>query len=118
MTEMNTEINMTESSSELVFNQLFGVVNWFNRKKGYGFITIISPDSDILNEDIFTHYTSINAVNYKVLYPGEYVQLDICKNKEGKLVGQNINGVLGGKLLIDNTKYHYKISQNKKIDSE
>ena len=116
MTEMNIETEMTKSTTEPIYQKLFGSVNWFNRKKGYGFITIITPDSDIINQDIFTHYTSINSSNYKVLYPGEYVQLDIIKNEEDKLVSHNVSGIFGGNLLTDNTKYHYKISQNKQID--
>ena len=65
MTENNTEVDMTDTS-ELIYNKLYlEVVNWFNRKKGYGFITVVTPDNELTNEDIFTHYTSIKTNNYK-----------------------------------------------------
>lgn len=113
MTENNTEeVNMSEYS-ENIYTNLTGVVNWFNRKKGYGFITIITPDNELFETDVFCHYTNINSTNYKVLFPGEYVQVNIQKNNEDKFICRDVTGILGRNLLIDNTQYHYKISQNK-----
>jgi len=51
------------------------------------------------------------------LYPGEYVQVNIQKNSEDQFICTDVTGVLGRKLLIDNTQYHYKISQNKRVES-
>ena len=113
MTENNTE----EVNMESIYTDLIGVVNWFNRKKGYGFITIITPDNELFETDIFCHYTNINSSNYKVLFPGEYVQVNIQKNSEDQYICTDVTGVLGRNLLIDNTKYHYKISQNKGFES-
>ena len=117
MTENNTEEVKMAESTENIYTDLTGVVNWFNRKKGYGFVTVITPENELFEKDIFCHFTNINSTNYKVLFPGEYVQVNIQKNSEDQFICTDVTGVLGRKLLIDNTQYHYKISQNKRVES-
>ena len=97
---------------------LVGSVNWFNRRKGYGFISIVTPDHELKDQDIFCHYSNINTENYKILYPGEYVSFDISKNNEGRFICNNITGVFGNNLLTDNTKYFYRVSENKKDSNQ
>jgi cold shock protein len=51
-----------------------GVVKWFNKKKGYGFITEL--DGEILKNDVFVHHSGIQLKGtngYKYLVEGEYV---------------------------------------------
>lgn len=55
-----------------------GTVKWFNNAKGYGFIV-----SDSFNEDLFTHYSSINIEGYKTLKAGQSVTFDITPGKNG-----------------------------------
>ena len=55
-----------------------GVVKWFNRSKGYGFIT---PDDG--SKDVFVHFSSINAEGVKDLKEGEKVEFEIITNQKG-----------------------------------
>ena len=88
---------------------LNGNVKWFNSKKGYGFVTVITPDSDLVGTDIFAHYTNVNVSdnNYKRLFPGEYVSFNIGKNND-RDVCIDICGINGGRLLGDHPEYRYK----------
>lgn len=52
-------------------------VKWFNDKKGYGFISY--KDS----EDVFVHYSSIDAYGYKTLSEGQTVNFDLIKTDKG-----------------------------------
>ena len=91
-----------------------GSVIWFDQKKGFGFVKINDPDSDFNDKDIFVHYSCIHTEqsSYKRLYPGEYVSMDVkhqpdVKGKE--YICLNLTGVNGGKLLVENEKYNYKV---------
>ena len=89
--------------------RFIGCVNWFDSKKGYGFISVKTPDTDNTNKDIFVHFTSLNVDNnYKKIYPGEYVEFNI-EEKENGLCCTNVSGIYRGKLLIDNENHKYKI---------
>ena len=48
----------------------YGIVKWFNEKKGYGFI----EQED--GPDVFVHHSGINAVGFKTLNEGEQVGFD------------------------------------------
>jgi len=54
-----------------------GTVKWFNREKGYGFITTDT------GEDIFVHHTSINEQGFRSLEEGQKVTFDIVKGQKG-----------------------------------
>jgi len=54
-----------------------GQVKWFNRKKGYGFIT---QDN---GEDLFVHFSSIAKEGFKALNEGEEVQFDVVQGDKG-----------------------------------
>ena len=91
-----------------------GSVIWFDQKKGFGFVKINDPDSDYNDKDIFVHYSCIHTEqnSYKRLYPGEYVSMDVKHqpNVKGKeYICLNLTGVNGGKLLVENEKYNYKV---------
>ena len=89
--------------------KFIGCVNWFDSKKGYGFISVKTPNTDNTDKDIFVHFTSLNVDNnYKKIYPGEYVEFNI-EEKENGLCCTNVSGIYGGKLLIDNENHKYKI---------
>lgn len=54
-----------------------GRVKWFNRKKGYGFIT---QDS---GEDLFVHFSSIVKEGFKALKDGDEVKFDVVQGDKG-----------------------------------
>ena len=54
-----------------------GIVKWFNDRKGYGFIS--QEDGN----DVFVHFSSIDAPGYKTLAEGDHVDFDIEESDRG-----------------------------------
>jgi CspA family cold shock protein len=54
-----------------------GTVKWFNDAKGYGFI---SQDT---GEDVFVHYTAIQADGFRSLAEGEKVEFEVQRGPKG-----------------------------------
>lgn len=54
-----------------------GTVRWFNKRKGYGFI------SDEQGKDVFVHYSGINMEGYKNLEEGQSVEFDLTQGEKG-----------------------------------
>ncbi len=55
-----------------------GVVKWFNRLKGYGFI---NPEH--AGQEVFVHYSAIEGDGYRNLYEGDPVQYDEVDHGRG-----------------------------------
>ena len=106
--EMQTDSNENNKSNEsnISAGPHVGQVQWFDKKKGYGFIKVISEDQN--NKQVFFHFSDIRSQNYKVLFPGEFVSMDLG-DRDGKQVCKNITGVFGLPLLTDNEEYHYRV---------
>jgi len=83
-----------------------GCVKWFNKKAGYGFVTIVGSEKN--NIDIFVHHSSIDVhiEQYKYLVQGEYIEFDLTKTSDEKYeyFASNITGINGGKLMCE-TRY-------------
>ncbi len=54
-----------------------GTVKWFNDSKGYGFIE--QPDG----EDVFVHFSAIEAEGFRTLAEGEEVEFEIRDSDKG-----------------------------------
>ncbi|WZU02408.1 cold shock domain-containing protein [Erysipelothrix sp. D19-032] len=55
-----------------------GKVKFFNAEKGYGFITIEG------GQDVFVHYSTIEADGYKSLEEGQEVSFDVVEGPRGE----------------------------------
>ena len=60
-----------------------GVVKWFNASKGYGFIQRQS------GEDVFVHFSAIQAGGFKSLQEGQTVEFEVKKGPKG-LQAENV----------------------------
>ena len=54
-----------------------GTVKWFNDAKGYGFISRQS------GEDVFVHFSAIQAGGFRSLQEGQQVTFDVVKGPKG-----------------------------------
>ena len=54
-----------------------GTVKWFNAEKGFGFISVEGED------DVFVHFSAINADGYKTLEEGRKVEFDVVDGAKG-----------------------------------
>jgi len=56
-----------------------GKVKWFNDAKGFGFIT---PDNG--GNDLFAHFSQINADGFKSLKEGQSVRFEVTMGQKGE----------------------------------
>lgn len=54
-----------------------GTVKFFNREKGYGFIT--QPEG----EDVFIHFSNIEGSGFRNLEEGQNVEFDVGPGRKG-----------------------------------
>ena len=57
---------------------LYGTVKWFNDAKGFGFI---APEQG--GEDIFVHFSAINATGFRSLKEGQRVSFEVVQGPKG-----------------------------------
>lgn len=55
-----------------------GTVKWFNDSKGYGFI------QQNEGEDVFVHFSAIEADGFRTLSEGEVVEFEILESETGR----------------------------------
>ena len=61
-----------------------GTVKWFNDAKGFGFITAEGRE-----EDVFVHYSSVQADGFRSLNEGESVEFELIEGPKG-LKAENV----------------------------
>ena len=54
-----------------------GTVKWFNKEKGFGFIT--GEDG----KDVFAHFSQIQKEGFKALFEGQEVEFEITEGQKG-----------------------------------
>ena len=54
-----------------------GTVKWFNKEKGFGFIT--GEDG----KDVFAHFSQIHKEGFKELFEGQEVEFEITEGQKG-----------------------------------
>ncbi len=59
-----------------------GTVTWFNDSKGYGFI------QQNEGEDVFVHFSAIEADGFRTLSEGKVVEFEILKSEMGRQAAQ------------------------------
>lgn len=66
-----------QSSGKEVRTVNKGIVKWFNDAKGFGFI---SPEE---GEDVFVHFSAIEAEGFRSLSEGDQVEFELVKGPKG-----------------------------------
>jgi CspA family cold shock protein len=79
-----TEQHLEKKRNKEVKEQ--GTVKWFNASKGYGFIQRQT------GEDVFVHYSAIQADGYRSLNEGQAVEFEVRKGPKG-LQAENVVGL-------------------------
>jgi cold shock protein len=59
-----------------------GTVKWFNAEKGYGFISVDG------GQDVFVHYSAIQADGYRSLEEGQRVEFEVTQGQKGPQADQ------------------------------
>ena len=77
---------MAENEAENDVPRERGVTKWFNDAKGYGFIQRQS------GEDVFVHFSAIQAEGYKSLNEGQAVEFEVKTGSKG-LQAENVVAV-------------------------
>jgi CspA family cold shock protein len=73
----SSDSSQHNSKKELGISNGRTTVKWFNDAKGYGFISRQN------GEDVFVHFSAIQAVGFRSLQEGQAVQFDVTKGPKG-----------------------------------
>lgn len=94
---------LEETVDTIEHGDIIGNCKWFNKKLGYGFITVYQGDKRGCN--IFVHHSGIRPLNsnFKTLRKGEYVHFNIVDGVNGPQA-THVTGVCGGPLMCDNVE--------------
>lgn len=118
---------MLNTSLKMLSGVHTGQVKWFNRRRGYGFITIIdsinvSEDQEsFIGKDVFVHQSHIKPQKstYRSLEENEYVEFNLSLDDKNVTQAVNITGLKNGTLLCDAyaTRQQYNRDQEQNFDN-
>jgi cold shock CspA family protein len=99
---------------------VIGCVKWFNKKSGFGFITMMDGTHE--GKDIFVHHSGVivGKDQYKYLVQGEYVQVDVIAGAHTgnhEYQSSKVTGVKGGKLMCE-TRSEMRAPARKEQEAE
>jgi len=86
LSALSSELQRIPQQKEHSNNMETGTVKWFNDAKGYGFISRQN------GEDVFVHFSAIQANGFRSLQEGQQVQFDVVKGPKG-WQAENVKGV-------------------------
>jgi cold shock protein len=84
--QKNPKVSALHQEKGTSTNMETGTVKWFNDAKGYGFISRQN------GEDVFVHFSAIQASGFRSLQEGQQVQFDVVKGPKG-WQAENVKGV-------------------------
>ena len=91
-------------------SRVVGNVKWYDTKKGFGFVTLVTPELENTSSDVFVHYSNVKVEDgYRRLFPGEYVEFELGQAEDGRSICLNVTGLFGGNLLCQNEDHRYKV---------
>lgn len=62
-----------------------GAVKWFNRKKGYGFIT-----PDLGPKDVFVHVSAVRECGLEALEQGQRLEFELTQLRDGRMIAYGL----------------------------
>ena len=71
--------------------RIVGVVSWFDKRRGYGFLTPAQSKTDV-----FIHFSEIDGIGYKTLEKSQVVEFSLGF-RNGKIVAQEVKVLPSGK---------------------
>jgi CspA family cold shock protein len=75
--DKHLSISCPKEAKSTMSERVLGTVKWFNGSKGYGFIEVEGRD------DVFVHYTAIQADGFRTLEEGQQVEFSIEQGPKG-----------------------------------
>lgn len=77
-----------------------GKVQWFDRYKGYGFITPEVGDTATNGKAVFVHQSNILCSGFRFLYDEEEVAYRLQEDSQGRFSAVDVTGPGGGPLRV------------------
>lgn len=65
-----------------------GVVKWFDRRKGFGFIR-----PDIGPADVFVHVSAVQAAGLEALDDGQRLEFELTQMSDGRLTALGLRSI-------------------------